>query len=205
MSWALFKQTRNPLALDNAIAHETNAAKAWRTIVTAAGDIYHSDLMMGRRGSGLSGHWKDQLAKIEKGLAAMIRQRDNFKPKPADITPITLAKVTDDTTAPLVTHKPIASAPAEKPLTITAEVRDPAGVKWVRLRCRSVTQFEDYRTLEMKPTGKKDQYRCTVPGEQIPARWDFMYLIEVMDRNGNGTIWPDLNERTPYVVVRLKR
>ena len=57
----------------------------------------------------------------------------------------------------------------------------------------------------MKPTGEKDQYRCTVPGEHIPARWDFMYLIEVMDRAGNGTIWPDPNKRTPYVVVRLKR
>ena len=39
----------------------------------------------------------------------------------------------------------------------------------------------------------------------IPARWDFMYLIEVMDAAANGAIWPDLNERTPYIVVRLKR
>ena len=78
-------------------------------------------------------------------------------------------------------------------------------MKHVRLRYRSVTQFEDYRTLEMKPAGKKNRYRCVVSGEHIPARWDFMYLIEVMDRNQNGAIWPDLNKRTPYVVVRLKR
>jgi len=289
VSWATFKQSGDASALDDAIAHETNAAKAWKTAVTAAGDIYHNDLMMGRRRSGLAGHWKTELARIEKGLASMIEQRRNFKPKPAAAAliahaPVRRAKpgadlpiratiggegtiagayvvfcsgdakpvrvkmapagrfvyraiipgrqvlpslsysieaadaggkkaacpqvrvtVTDDTTAPIVTHKPIAGAPAEKPLTITAEVRDPSGVKWVRLRYRSVTQFEDYRTLEMKPTGEKDQYRCTVPAEHIPAKWDFMYLIEVMDRSGNGTIWPDLNERTPYVVVRLKR
>ncbi|MBT3201452.1 MAG: hypothetical protein HN350_16245 [Phycisphaerales bacterium] len=205
VSWAVFKQTQNPAALDDAIAHETNAAKAWGNIVAAAGDIYHNDLMMGRRGSGLSGHWKDELAKIEKGLAAMIQQRKTFKSPPADIKPIPPLTVTDDTTAPTVTHKPIATAPAEKPLTITADVRDAAGVKWVRLRYRSVTQFEDYRTLEMKPTGQKDQYRCVVPGEHIPAKWDFMYLLEVMDKNGNGTIWPDLNERTPYIIIRLKR
>ncbi|MDP6637332.1 MAG: hypothetical protein QGG42_20735 [Phycisphaerae bacterium] len=206
VSWAVFKQTQNAAALDEAIAHETKAAKAWGTTVTAAGDIYHSDLMMGRRRSGLAGHWKLELARIEKGLAAMIEQRKNFKPKPAGATPIIPpVPVTDDTVAPVVTHKPIVSAVAEKPLTIAAEVRDAAGVKWVRLRYRSVTQFEDYRTLEMKPTGEKNQYRCTVPAEHIPARWDFMYLIEVMDKNGNGTIWPDLNKRTPYIIVRLKR
>jgi hypothetical protein len=289
VSWATFKQSGDASALDDAIAHETNAAKAWKSAVTAAGDIYHSDLMMGRRRSGLAGHWKNELARIEKGLASMIGQRKNFKPKPAAAAliahaPVRRAKpgadlsiratiggkgtiadshvvfcsgdakpvrvkmspagrfvyravipgkhvtpslsysiettgaggkkaacpqvrvtVTDDTTAPIVTHKPIAGAPAEKPLTVTAEVRDPSGVKWVRLRYRSVTQFEDYRTLEMKPTGEENQYRCIVPAEHIPAKWDFMYLIEVMDRSGNGTIWPDLNERTPYIVVRLKR
>jgi len=289
VSWATFKQSGDASALNDAIAHETNAAKAWGSIVAAAGDIYHNDLMMGLRGSGLAGHWKTELARIEKGLASMVEQRKNFKPKSSDAqliahAPIRRAKpgsdltvratisaegkvasahvvfcsgdakpvrvkmaptgefvycaaipasqvapslnysieatdeggkrttcpaiavtVTDDTSAPTVTHKPITSAPAEKPLTITVEVRDPSGVKWVRLRYRSVTQFEDYRTLEMKPTGEKDQYRCTVPAEHIPARWDFMYLIEVMDRGGNGAIWPDLNKRTPYVVVRLKR
>ena len=290
LHWATFKKAGDASALDDAIAHEALAATAWKDIVTAAGDIYHNDLMMGRRRSGLAGHWNDELVRIKKGLASMLEQRKNFKPKPAADGPLiahapvrrigardpltiratisakskirsvfavlswgdkksvrvkmepagpflyrtiaptvhmtsplnyhieatdsdgrrsvskTIAVIlTDDTTAPTVSHKPIAAAPAEKPLTITAEVSDASGVKHVRLRYRSVTQFEDYRTLEMKPAGKKNRYRCVVSGEHIPARWDFMYLIEVMDRNQNGAIWPDLNKRTPYVVVRLKR
>jgi hypothetical protein len=32
-----------------------------------------------------------------------------------------------------------------------------------------------------------------------------MYLIEVMDNNGNGRIYPDLNKETPYVFVKLIR
>jgi hypothetical protein len=32
-----------------------------------------------------------------------------------------------------------------------------------------------------------------------------MYFIEVMDGAGNGAIYPDLDERAPYVVVRLER
>ena len=84
-------------------------------------------------------------------------------------------------------------------------MRDPAGVKWVRLRYRSVTQYEDYRTLEMRPTGEKDRYEATVPGEQIVPQWDFMYFIETVDQQGNGTIHPDFQKEMPYVVVKLQR
>lgn len=68
-----------------------------------------------------------------------------------------------------------------------------------------MTQFEDYRTLEMQPTGRPDEFAAVVPGEQIPAEWDFMYLFEVMDRNGNGKLYPDFERETPYIVVQLDR
>ena len=44
-----------------------------------------------------------------------------------------------------------------------------------------------------------------VPAEHVVSKWDFMYLIEVMDRHGNGKIYPDLNKEMPYVVVKLQR
>ena len=295
-SLAAFKHSQDAAALDDAITHEARAVEAWAGIVAAAGDVYHADLMMGRRGSGLSGHWKDELDELKEGLDKLKKQRKDFTPKTAgglptiahapvrraapgkdfvirativakgklksahlawssaDVAPDRLkmepagpnvyravipgAKVhaglryfieavdesgskairptrgetepiavivTRDAAAPTVVHKPIAAAPAEKPLVITADVRDPSGVKWVRLRYRSVTQFEDYRTLPMTPGRREHTYFCTVPAEHVPARWDFMYLIEVMDKAGNSTIWPDLNKETPYVVVRLER
>ena len=113
--------------------------------------------------------------------------------------------VTNDDKPPLLKHTPITSAPAEKPLIVTAEVRDHSGVKWVRLRYRSVTQFQDYRTLEMVETDRKGEYRAVVPSEHVEAKWDFMYLFEVMDKKGNGKIYPDLEQEAPYVVVKLRR
>ena len=86
-----------------------------------------------------------------------------------------------------------------------AEVSDATGVKWVRLRYRSVTQFQDYKTLEMTETGADGEYRAVVPGQDIETKYDFMYLIEVMDNNGNGAIYPDMEKETPYVVVKLDR
>jgi hypothetical protein len=113
--------------------------------------------------------------------------------------------VTDDDAPPTVIHTPIATAPAGVPLTVTSTVRDPSGVQWVRLRYRSVTQFQEFRSLEMRPTGRSDEYQATVPGEHVDPGWDFMYLIEAMDNCGNGRIYPDLEVETPYVVVQLKR
>ncbi len=176
-------------------------------LVAAAGDVYTDDLMMGLRGAGLCGHWKDELAALEQGLGRLENQwrvsSPIFRHRVAPRLPHT--KPGDDHEPPTVVHQPITSAPAGQPLTVTAEVRDPSGVKWVRLRYRGVNQTFDYQTLPMQPAGVQDRYQTTVPAEQIVPRWDFMYYIEVMDNQGNGKIYPDFNKETPYVVVRLVR
>src|ERR1035437_2458598 len=75
LSYALFAQTQDLNALDDAIQNEKRAIEAWDAIVGAAGDVYNSDLMMGLAEFDLSGHWKDELAKLKSGLAALERQR----------------------------------------------------------------------------------------------------------------------------------
>jgi len=112
--------------------------------------------------------------------------------------PIAVA-VTSDNKAPAVTHTPIATAPVGKPLKVSAVVRDPSGVKWVRLRYRSVNQHQDYRTLEMVHVGD-DRYEAVVPGERIVSQWDFMYLIEVMDVH---TSWSICNDNSRWRLRRI--
>jgi hypothetical protein len=207
VSYRLFERTQDLRALDEAIAYERNAIDAWRQMVAAAGDVYAEDLMMGVRGASLCGHWKDELAALEKGLAGLEGLRKEFKPSAKSRTapPYRPAATTGDSEAPLVIHQPITNAPAGKPLTVTVEARDASGVKWVRLRYRSVNQHQDYRMLPMTPTGQNDQYRAVIPAEHLESKWDLMYLIEVMDQQGNGRIHPDLNKETPYIVLHLQR
>ena len=295
-SYALFKASQDAAALDDAIAGERRATEAWEKLVAAADGIYADDLMMGLPSAGLSGHWRDELAALKKGLADLERQRAAFRPVAAPGQPavahvpvrkaapgtdlvirasiagaepparVRLAYrtgagdfrfvdmdpagppvyratipaaavagglayyiesadaagrltvwpkdgptrpmaviVTADNDPPAVTHKAIATAPAGKPLTVAARVADPSGVRWVRLRYRSVNQHLDYQTLPMLPTGEPDRYQAVVPAGQVAATWDFQYLIEVMDNAGNGKIYPDMEKETPYVVVRLER
>ncbi len=289
LSYALFKHSGDISALDDAIRHEADAIGAWNKLVESAGNIYHENLMMGRASANLTGHWRDELPKLNAGLDKLRAQRRSFKPgitagkikiahvpirkarpgkrlairatvsaaepasnvrvgyrsgqgdyvwmdmkqsrpcvyrttiKAKDVTaglnylieasgrserariePIAVA-VTVDNEAPRVKHEHVTGAPAVEPLSITARVNDTAGVKWVRLRYRSVTQFQDYKTLEMAETGIDSQYKTIVPGPDVDAKYDFMYLIEVMDSNGNGAIYPDMERQAPYVVVKLDR
>jgi hypothetical protein len=104
-----------------------------------------------------------------------------------------------------VRHTPVTIAPAGQPLRLTAKVADPSGVKAVRLRYRSVNQYEDFKTLDRQPTGKPDEYAAVVPASDVGPRFDFMYLLEVVDKAGNGRIHPDLSREQPYVVMRLDR
>ncbi len=207
VSYRLFERTRDPQALDDAIASERSAIKAWRQLVGAAGDFYNEDLMMGVRGASLCGHWKDELTALEKGLISLERQRSEFRPSGEikHAPRYTTAAAAGDHEPPAVVHRPMTTASVGKPLTVTAEVRDPSGVKWVRLRYRSVNQHQDYHTLPMLSTGNADQYRAVIPAEHLTPTWDAMYFIEVMDQRGNGRIHPDLNKETPYVIVKLQR
>jgi hypothetical protein len=122
----------------------------------------------------------------------------------SDASPIHVT-VTEDDAPPTIEHAPVTKATASQSLRIEATVTDPVGVKWVRLRYRSVNQYQDYHTLEMTSTGEPDSYAAIVPAEQMDPRRDFMYFIEALDNAGNGCIYPDLNIRTPYIVVKLER
>ena len=87
-------------------------------------------------------------------------------------------------------------------LHIHAKVTDPSGVKWVRLRYRHLTQFEDYQTLEMKLDPQTGLYSAGIPGDFIVSEWDLMYFLEAVDELGNGCMIPDLDAEMPYVIVK---
>ncbi|HTL58850.1 MAG TPA: hypothetical protein VL361_24395 [Candidatus Limnocylindrales bacterium] len=208
VNYRLFERTKDPQALAQAITDEQKATAAWRQMVRAAGDFYADDLKMGVRTADLCGHWKDELVALEKGVAVLQQQLSALQPSPGS-KPAPRFTGTDsptDKTVPQVIHQPITSAAIGTPITISAEVRTPAGVKWVRVQFRSVNQHQDFRSVPMLPSNKeKNRYEAVISAQEIEPKWDLMYFIEAMGKDGNGCIYPDLNRETPYVVVSLKR
>lgn len=79
MSYALFEKTHDLNALGDAIQKERNATDAWAGIVRDAGDAYNFDLMMCLPQADLRGHWRDELLKLEDGLATPKKQREQYR------------------------------------------------------------------------------------------------------------------------------
>lgn len=207
VSYRLFERTEDAAALEEAIAYEKNAIEAWRQLVAAASDVYANDLKMGVCNSGLCGHWSEELTALEEGLASLEQESQRFTAE----TPVREVSLYEAATGASddqrfeITHQPVASVAAGDPLTVSIEASAPAGIKWVRLRHRSVNQEFDYQTLEMTQNGEEDTFQATVPAGEIDPTWDYMYYFEIMDNDGNGTIYPDLNKEAPYIFVTLNR
>jgi len=214
VSYRLFERTKDVSALDKAIEYERNAIEAWRLIVESAGDIYTDNLMMGLKQvefqgliHRLTGHWKDELGYLEEGLHSLEQKRLSIKPEDAVMKAPQYTEATHSDNDYLFTifHQPVTSAIAGKPITVSIKVTASAGVKWVRLLYRSVNQDTEYKTITMDPANKKDTYEVIVPADEINPGWDFMYLIEIMDKNGKGKIYPGFNNETPYIITKLTR
>lgn len=202
--YRIYDSTKGAAALDSAIFYESKAVAAWKQIVHDAGDVYTRDIMMGLREANLCGHWKDGLVALEKDMENLLAERNRISGNAAgkqDAHWVVSAKQAGFT----VMHHPVDNIVLGKPVTISVRVQAKAGVKWVRLKYRSVNQEEEYKTVPMTPTGEKDLYQVILPASAIEARWDFMYFIEMMDNQQAGSIYPDLNVQTPYFVVKPSR
>ena len=214
VSYRLFVRTNDVTALDRAIEYEKDAIRAWRQVIEAAGDVYSKTLDFGVKGSprsglmqSLRGHWSDELAYLEAGLAQLEKQKADFKAEGTTVKAPEYKEATyaDNNVLFEIRHDALLSASANKALTVRAKVTGVNGIKWVRLRYRPVNQMFEYKTIRMTQTPEKDIYQATIPVQEINPRFDLMYFIEVMDNTGNGKTYPDLNTQTPYIIVKLER
>jgi hypothetical protein len=204
VNYNLHLRSQRKAELFAAARGEKEAIAAWRELVAAAGDRYAFDLAMGACNFDLCGHWRDELAKLEVNFRKLEEQCGS-PDDPAAKENVWTPPTTGDLAPPVVEHERIVAAAVGRPLRIAARVSDPSNVKSLRLRYRHVTQYENYATLEMQPTGKSNEYAATIPGEFLKPEWDAMYFIEAIDGAGNGAIWPDFRREAPYVFVKLQR
>jgi hypothetical protein len=132
--------------------------------------------------------------------------RQKAQPRTAGSAPVPASRrAPDETQPPQVDLERVGAARPDRSVRVTAKVQDSSGVKWVRLRYRHVTQFEDYRTAEMEYDSQTGLWSGTIPGEFVVPQWDLMYFVEAVDTQGNGRMYPDMDVETPYVIVTLNR
>jgi hypothetical protein len=182
-----------------AVFHEDRAVAAWSDIVKAAGDVYSEKLPFGAPGI-FPRHWREELARLETGLAKLKQD--------AQVTGVQtelMERVRVPPAPPTFTLAAAGPATPGHGLRVTARAVSTTDVQSVRLRYRHVTQFEDYQTAAMTLDAATNTYTGSIPASFIDPKWDLMYYVEVLTRDGGGRIFPDLDVETPYAVVPIRR
>jgi len=106
---------------------------------------------------------------------------------------------------PKIVLQPAPKARPGEDLVITARADAPTILKSLRLRYRHLTQYEDYETLDMQLDPATGLYFGRIPGAFITPKWDLIYYVEAIGQNGNGRIYPDLDQETPYIIATVQR
>ena len=201
VAYNVYKESGDTAAFDDAVAGEKRAVAAWREIVAAASDVYNDRLAFGAHAVGFRRHWKEELGLLEQDVAALEAERAQVENKSGR----KLVPRDPKLKPPVVALTPPKVAEPGRDLTITARATVPAEVKWIRLRYRHLTQYEDYRTAEMIWDAKTGSYSAAIPAAFIDPKWDLMYFVEVVGKDGAGRMYPDLEREMPYVIVAVKR
>jgi hypothetical protein len=205
VNYNLYKQGGHLGAFDEAVSAERKAIEAWRDAVEAAGDFYIDDMAFGTTARGFPRHWKDELKDLDKEFEQLLAERKTAT-QTADARPARIPARDPNPRLPVVTFTPGAAAAVPgKDYVVKVKVAAPAGVKWIRLRYRHVNQKEDYQTAELARDAATGLYAASIPGSFVSPQWDLMYFVEIVDRQGNGRIYPDLEVETPYIILGVKR
>lgn len=204
VAYNLYKETGDLKAFDEAITQERRAVEAWGGIVDAAGDVYSDQLAFGAHAVGFRRHWKEEYGLVRADFEKLQAERKEATPR-ADAKPAPSMEWRPPAAQPVAQLLPVEAAAPGHDLEISARITAAPGVKWVRLRYRHMTQYEDYQTAEMQPGRDPGVYTAHIPEAFIDPKWDLMYFIEVVDRNGNGRMYPDFERGTPYVIVAVRR
>lgn len=204
VNFQLYRECNDPAALERAIEQESAAVAAWEGIVKAAGNVYADDLAFGVHRVGFPRHWREELGRLQHGLEKLKAQRRETRVQ-GTCTVARLAVPLSFGAPPRIDLPHPGPARSGQDLRITVLAKDPTAVASLRLRYRHLTQFEDYQTVEMTLGPQPGVYVGQIPGSFITTRWDLMYFVEAIGKDGSGRNYPDLEVAAPYVIVPVLR
>ncbi len=201
VSYNLFKQAGDLDAFDDAIAYERHALEAWGQMVAAAGGrLQPQPGLRSARRRASAGSWKEEYQLLGRDFEQLLAERQTAAAKEG--SPHLRPRIAENR-PPSVKLLPVSRATQGRDVEVS--VSAPEDVKWIRLRYRHLTQFEDYATAEMTLDPKRHVYTGRIPAAFVDPKWELMYFVEVVDKNRSGRMYPDLDVETPYVIVPVAR
>src|SRR5262249_467017 len=143
---------------------------------------YADDLMMGLRSAGLSGHWRDELVELRRGLWRLEEQLRNFVPPASD--------------RPRIAHVPIRRALPGQDLVLRASAWGPAALRSVRGMCQ--VRGQGGEALPLQPDGPH-AHRLLIPRTHLVD--GAIYTLVAEDIAGRRVSFPAGDAPGPIRVV----
>lgn len=98
-------------------------------------------------------------------------------------------------------HTPVSECDAGASVPLVLRVRG-EDVKAVLCHYSHTDQTQPLQTICMQRCG--EVYTANIPAAYVTAKWDLLYYFEILREGGDGMIYPDFRERTPYYVIETK-
>ncbi len=214
--FALYQQSGNPRALQEAIKQYKSARDAWAEVAKRADDVYVRDITFGPE-KHLRGCWSERLAAIDQDVDRLAKLADERSvgaaaksSKDGDVDPRRIEGAMQYVLAAsprpsmACEHQPAKSFRAGEALPISLTIakgsKPPAPA--VVLHYRHVNQVEVERTAEMKADGNR--WTVEIPGEYTKSPFPLQYYFEVRAGDGKSSLHPGFDAtlcNQPYFVV----
>ena len=200
--YAIYEQSADRKALEEAITHYRKARNAWAALAEKATPVYKPDITVGEH-PWLRGHWADRLPAIEDDLANMAKKLADY----AGSSTINATKAVAYATGRPVRVKP--SCTHQQPAAFTAG--EPLAVAFVfdkkpqsaKLYYRHVTQAERYQQADLEWKGNTGE--AVIPASYTGSAYPLEYYIAVQHAPGVSSLYPGFNAvqpAQPYFTVR---
>ncbi|HZG26535.1 MAG TPA: hypothetical protein VEZ17_18230, partial [Chitinophagaceae bacterium] len=203
--YAIFQQTGDRMALDEAVKAYRRARGHWATLADIAKNVYKPDISVGEK-ANLRGHWIDRLPAMDEDLAFMAKQLEGLQNTPVAMQDRTRQAVQEALgkpkriSAPGNHNAPRSFSPGQ-PLDIEVSfAKMPASA---RLFYRHVNQAERYESAEMTKT--TTSYKATIPATYTNSEYPIAYYFELREGPESAWMFPGFNAgltNQPYFVVR---
>lgn len=208
--FALYQQTNQLAALEQAVAAYRRARASWAEVANHAKGLYMLDITYGIE-PNLRGNWLDRLPQFDDDIADMQKLLDQAKsssPGNDDAVNQAIREVLAPPARPALPlrHKPPERFQPGKPLEINLELERAGRLDQgltARLNYRHANQSGYYRSVEMVEA--KGRFDASIPGDYTQSPYALQYYFELRFGPRRAWLYPgfgiDLSGQ-PYYVVR---
>lgn len=209
MLYALYEQTKDRSALQEALRAYHRARGYWAEAARRAKGAYMPDITYGIE-KNLRGSWQDRLPAIDGDISDMEKELTRSKESSGEQTAKVQQAIREVLSRPRRLWYPCHHTPARhfKPgdsLRIDLSVGEGGSQqrpKSIRLKYRHVNQGEYYEELSMEAHGQ--HYHTVIPGAYTRSPYALQYFFELRSSPEDAWIYPGLSPslaQQPYFLV----